>query len=268
MTQQMNATLWQVGFMFVKWILIAIAVVLGVGCLAGIFTYGRPLRSPKKRKYQSEFESVLEDAWFLGMALTHRCIDWIRGVHSVNHGAQSWLSDQQIIGELRGLTPVEFEEAVAQLFSAMGYHTTVMGGKNDGGIDIEMWKKGRLSVVQCKKFITQKVTPHDVRDFFGAMGSLNADQGFFVTTGHFTYDAERFAEDKPIHCIDASQLASMMRKYGIVGGLQDVDEVCPKCGKPLVTRTNRKDESTFLGCSGYPHCRYTEPKKIGHATRA
>jgi DNA topoisomerase-1 len=32
------------------------------------------------------------------------------------------------------------------------------------------------------------------------------------------------------------------------------DEICPKCGKPLVVRTSRYGE--FLACSGFPKCKY------------
>lgn len=37
--------------------------------------------------------------------------------------------------------------------------------------------------------------------------------------------------------------------------------ICPKCGSALVERTARKGKSsgsTFIGCSGYPKCRYTK----------
>ena len=36
---------------------------------------------------------------------------------------------------------------------------------------------------------------------------------------------------------------------------------CPKCGSPLVTRIARRGntaEKSFLGCSGFPKCRYTK----------
>lgn len=41
------------------------------------------------------------------------------------------------------------------------------------------------------------------------------------------------------------------------------DEVCEKCGKPMVIRTGRFGK--FLGCSGFPECRNAKPilKKIG-----
>jgi len=39
----------------------------------------------------------------------------------------------------------------------------------------------------------------------------------------------------------------------------DIQEgrVCPYCGSPLVLRTARKTGNQFMGCSGYPVCRYT-----------
>lgn len=36
----------------------------------------------------------------------------------------------------------------------------------------------------------------------------------------------------------------------------EVGEACPECGKPLVYRKNKKGE-TFIGCSGFPKCKYT-----------
>ncbi len=35
------------------------------------------------------------------------------------------------------------------------------------------------------------------------------------------------------------------------------EKMCPDCGKPLVVRNGRR--GPFLGCSGYPKCRHTEP---------
>jgi DNA topoisomerase-1 len=36
---------------------------------------------------------------------------------------------------------------------------------------------------------------------------------------------------------------------------ETLDEVCPQCGKPLLKRLSRT--GYFIGCSGYPDCRYT-----------
>lgn len=39
--------------------------------------------------------------------------------------------------------------------------------------------------------------------------------------------------------------------------IKDTEEICPKCGKPLIIRWGRNGK--FIGCSGYPECRYTRP---------
>ena len=36
---------------------------------------------------------------------------------------------------------------------------------------------------------------------------------------------------------------------------KETGENCPDCGKPLVERVSRYGK-TFVGCSGYPKCRY------------
>lgn len=40
---------------------------------------------------------------------------------------------------------------------------------------------------------------------------------------------------------------------------ESTGEACPKCGKPLVRRRARATGSEFLGCSGYPDCKFTKP---------
>jgi DNA topoisomerase-1 len=39
----------------------------------------------------------------------------------------------------------------------------------------------------------------------------------------------------------------------------ETDEKCPQCGKPLVVRFSKAGR--FLGCSGYPECRYIKPRE-------
>jgi DNA topoisomerase-1 len=39
--------------------------------------------------------------------------------------------------------------------------------------------------------------------------------------------------------------------------VQETEEVCPECGKPMVIRWGRRGR--FLACSGFPECRFTRP---------
>ncbi|MBM3313261.1 hypothetical protein FJY70_01550, partial [candidate division WOR-3 bacterium] len=38
-----------------------------------------------------------------------------------------------------------------------------------------------------------------------------------------------------------------------------LDEKCPECGQPLVERQGRFGR--FVGCSGYPQCKYIKKEK-------
>ena len=42
---------------------------------------------------------------------------------------------------------------------------------------------------------------------------------------------------------------------------EEIGELCPQCGRPLVKRRGRYGE--FIACSGYPACSYTRPVGIG-----
>ncbi|MBN1179199.1 MAG: type I DNA topoisomerase [Anaerolineae bacterium] len=46
-------------------------------------------------------------------------------------------------------------------------------------------------------------------------------------------------------------------------GQQEIGRSCPECGKPLIIRWGRYGK--FIGCQGFPDCRYTEPwlEKVG-----
>lgn len=40
--------------------------------------------------------------------------------------------------------------------------------------------------------------------------------------------------------------------------MENTDETCPNCGKPLILRWGRNGK--FMACSGYPDCKFTKPK--------
>jgi DNA topoisomerase-1 len=46
----------------------------------------------------------------------------------------------------------------------------------------------------------------------------------------------------------------------------ETEEKCPQCGRAMVVRYSKKTGSKFLGCSGYPECKYTKPGE-GEAPR-
>src|SRR3989442_12463439 len=154
---------------------------------------------------------------------------------------------------LKGMSPSQFEGETAKMFDALGYKTEVVGGANDGGIDVIAYKDGKKYFIQCKKFMTREVTPHDVRDFLGAITNVNnpADQGFFVTTGGFTLMAKGAANGNPrIELIDGLKLLEYYKKtFGkttperpIVAAVVENPgtKTCPRCGGSLALKIAHK----------------------------
>lgn len=179
---------------------------------------------------------------------------------------KSWRSDQELLQWLRGLTPKEFEEYIAGLFTQHGYKATAVGKANDGGIDVVAEKGGIVNYIQCKKYITTKVPVSAVRDFYGALANRLANgKGYFITTNIFTLEAEKFAEDKPIQLIDGQELVRHIRmteknnKNNKNNKQETVNvenkQICPSCGGVLLDRVGKF--GPFKGCENYPKCKYT-----------
>lgn len=190
-----------------------------------------------------------------------------------------WLENRRTLNQLHDLHPTEFEYFIADLFTNLGYSTEQVGKSHDGGIDVIAEKDGVKHYIQCKKFISREVSVGAVRDFYGALADHLANaQGLFITTNKFTFEAKKYAEDKPIELIDGFRLLEYMKlaeqkndaKYEFGKSTepispqnniqeQTVDNIaiqnkCPRCGGNLVLRES--EFGKFYGCSNFPKCWY------------
>lgn len=173
----------------------------------------------------------------------------------VNH----WFSGKSLLGQLRAMRPVEFEDYIADLYNRLGYTAQAVGRSHDGGIDVVASKDGIKHYIQCKKYITSKVGVSEVRDFYGAMaGQMTGGKGIFITTNIFTSEAEQFADDKPLELIDGDKLLRLIKSVK-----KDKEVIassaiasCPKCGGKLVERCGKF--GNFMGCENYPKCKFTK----------
>lgn len=102
---------------------------------------------------------------------------------------QAW---NEISAFLHGMQPYDFQDLVASLIKAMGYHIAWIAppGK-DGGIDVLAWsdplgtRPPRIKV-QVKRQV-QKIAVDGLRSFMSQIG--DDDVGLFVSIGGFTKDA-------------------------------------------------------------------------------
>jgi hypothetical protein len=111
------------------------------------------------------------------------------------------------------LTPHDFEAEVLELFRAHGFRGELTPGSGDEGIDLELWKEGRRSIAQCKRYRLPVGQPA-LRDFVGAMRGAGVDTGYFVTTSAFTEPALRWVEaldDLTLVLVDGHSLVRWAR---------------------------------------------------------
>jgi|ERR1051326_4792177 restriction system protein len=124
-----------------------------------------------------------------------------------------------VLTYLQSLTSQEFERFCADFLRKLGMQIEVTGGKGDKGIDGEGYLPigplVRTKVAfQCKRY-TGAVTPQEVREFQGAIGS-RAEKGIFFTTGYFTDGATEAARNpmsKPVELIDGDRLVELLQEH-------------------------------------------------------
>ena len=164
-----------------------------------------------------------------------------------------------------------FELLTGEIFRRKGYEVEITSGTGaDGGKDLVLRKDGELVLVQCKNLAREnRVTATQMRDFFGLLTAERAARGYFVTTGYFSADAQKFAAGKPIDCLaraDVNELIEEVSKPGenlcnvdswidsFATGAHIVDPLCPRCDEPMRLRRGARGRA-FWGCSVFPRCR-------------
>lgn len=130
----------------------------------------------------------------------------------------------ELLNKLRESDPIFFEKLVVKLLDTMGYsgqngNVTVTTQSNDGGIDgiINQDPLGTSTVyLQVKRYAEQNVVGRPaVQGFYGALASVNADRGVFITTSSFSKGALEFAKNQGIVLIDGIQLTELMIEYKV-----------------------------------------------------
>lgn len=130
----------------------------------------------------------------------------------------------ELLNKLRETNPIFFEKLVVKLLDAMGYsgkngNVKVTAQSNDGGIDgiINQDPLGTSTVyLQVKRYAEQNVVGRPaVQGFYGALASVNADRGVFITTSSFSKGALEFARNQGIVLIDGIQLTELMIEYKV-----------------------------------------------------
>jgi restriction system protein len=132
---------------------------------------------------------------------------------------------QELLQNVRRLSPPAFEQLVVDLMLAMGYGGgrpeagSITQASADEGID-GVINEDRLGLdviyVQAKRWENPVGRP-EIHKFVGALHGRRARKGVFITTSRFTPDAREYVEhiDPRVVLIDGERLALFMIDHGV-----------------------------------------------------
>lgn len=112
------------------------------------------------------------------------------------------------------LSPADFERAIGEIFTALGYERLRrVGGTGDLGVDLAgRDPDGRVVIVQCKRYgLGNRVGSPAIQSFLGMIVHHGAERGIFVTTSDYTAPAIDLARDAtvPITLIDGREITRL-----------------------------------------------------------
>jgi restriction system protein len=119
-----------------------------------------------------------------------------------------------------GKNPYEFQDLVAALLTAMGYHISEIADKGpDGGVDIIAYtdplgtKLPRI-IVQVKHRPNDAIPADHIQKLAGTL-KRNTDVGIFVTSGSFSKPARKEARESREHIelIDFERMMDLWQQY-------------------------------------------------------
>ena len=123
----------------------------------------------------------------------------------------------ELLTRIHEKSPDFFEKMVVELMEKMGYGRGQITQKSrDEGIDGMVYQDKLgfdVIYIQAKRYDLEKTVGRpELQKFGGAIPEKNA-KGLFVTTGRFSPDAQKYANDRHIILIDGQRLAELMIEH-------------------------------------------------------
>jgi restriction system protein len=154
---------------------------------------------------------------------------------------------------------IEFESFLLAHFEKLGYKVKLTKKSNDYGADLLLRKKGRIIVVQAKRY-SKKVGIKAVQELVASLKYYKASEGIVITNNYFTKNAINLAKVNCVELWDRKKLTTIMQKNNCKKLADNIidqtneSKICPICGGNLILKNGMY--GAFWGCSNYPKCRF------------
>jgi len=110
---------------------------------------------------------------------------------------------------IRAMSWDEFSGELEDIFLRSGYEVKRVTAKKAAGVDLELTKSGRVSLVGCKRWKVTRTGVEPLRELHAAMLAREAQACIYVAAGEVTETARAFAEKENIRLVRDAELAGM-----------------------------------------------------------
>jgi restriction system protein len=145
---------------------------------------------------------------------------------------------------LHELSPRQFENLTERLYNSMGYETLLTQSTRDGGLDvtakIDDGARREFLLIECKRY-AGLVDVLIVRGLNGVLKTkIAANRGVVVTSGKFTADAKKFADETSIQLIDGDKFVLLLNEHLGANWAQKLDRIIAESEKHYQETSGRK----------------------------
>ncbi len=142
------------------------------------------------------------------------CEKYYQGLHLLKLEEQkAQLREQQLREEelrrreswWQQLSGTDFEMELAALLAKRGFEVKHTGGRGDDGVDLIISAVGKTVAIQCKAHAAC-IGPGPVRELYGSLIHIGADEAWLVTTSDFSLSAREFARNKPLRLLTIREI--------------------------------------------------------------
>ena len=116
------------------------------------------------------------------------------------------------LAAVRAMSWDEFAVLIGDAYRRRGYEVETA---RDGAFDFVLRQKGRLSLVQCRRWKVRQVGVGPVRELYEALDRHEAFNGICIAAGDFSDAARQFAAGKPIALVHGAELAKLVGRKAV-----------------------------------------------------
>jgi restriction system protein len=108
------------------------------------------------------------------------------------------------------MSGTQFERFMADLFTAMGHNTVMLGGSGDQGVDLIVNSKGQRVAVQCKNY-KRAVGNKPVQEVFAGARHHGCQLAWVVAPAGYTKGAHELARSVGVLLFDANSIRQWIK---------------------------------------------------------